>query len=217
MPFFLLYNVYVMKIYLLYCQVVRMDLEDNVYVGTSVVDMYSKCGRVEMARMAFQKIKGKNILSWSAMIAGYGMHGHGQEVLEVFSEMRRPGLKPNYITFISVLAACSHASLLKEGRYWYNAMRREFGIEPGVEHYGCMVDLLGRAGCLDEAYALIREMKVEPDAAMWGTLLSAYAEYTKMLSLQKFLQKDYLSLMRLTLVIMSFCQIYTQQLECGKM
>jgi pentatricopeptide repeat protein len=162
-----------------------MDLEDNVYVGTSVVDMYSKCGRVEMARMAFQKIKGKNILSWSAMIAGYGMHGHGQEVLKVFSEMRRPGLKPNYITFISVLAACSHAGLLKEGRYWYNAMRREFGIEPGVEHYGC--------------------------------ILSAYAEYTKMLSLQKFLQKDYLSLMRLTLVIMSFCQIYTQQLECGKM
>jgi pentatricopeptide repeat protein len=173
MPFFLLYNVNVMKIYLLYCQVVRMGLEDNVYVGTSVVDMYSKCGRVEMARKAFQKIKGKNILSWSAMIAGCGMHGHGQEALEDFSEMRRSGLKPNYITFISVLAACSHAGLLKEGRYWYNAMRREFGIEPGVEHYGCMVDLLGRAGCLDEAYALIREMKVEPDAAMWGALLSA--------------------------------------------
>ncbi|KAK3126839.1 hypothetical protein QOZ80_7AG0563600 [Eleusine coracana subsp. coracana] len=154
-------------------QVVRMGLEDNVYVGTSVVDMYSKCGRVEMARKAFQKIKGKNILSWSAMIAGYGTHGHGLEALEVFSKMRRSGLKPNYITFISVLAACSHAGLLNEGRYWYSTMRREFGIEPGVEHYGCMVDLLGRAGCLDEAYGLIKEMKVEPDAAMWGALLSA--------------------------------------------
>ncbi|KAL6899396.1 hypothetical protein ACP4OV_006054 [Aristida adscensionis] len=154
-------------------QVVRMGLEDNVYVGTSVVDMYCKCGRVEMARKAFQKIKEKNILSWSAMIAGYGKHGHGHEALEVFSEMRRSGLKPNYITFISVLAACSHAGLLKEGRYWYNTMRKEFGIEPGVEHYGCMVDLLGRAGCLDEAYGLIKEMKVKPDAAMWGALLSA--------------------------------------------
>ncbi|KAL6639485.1 hypothetical protein ACP70R_023215 [Stipagrostis hirtigluma subsp. patula] len=154
-------------------QVVRMGLEDNVYVGTSVVDMYCKCGRVELARKAFQKIKEKNILSWSAMIAGYGMHGHGQEALEVFSEMRRSGLKPNYITFISVLAACSHAGLLNEGRYWYNTMKREFGIEPGVEHYGCMVDLLGRAGCLDEAYSLIKEMKVKPDAAMWGALLSA--------------------------------------------
>ncbi|KAL6611385.1 hypothetical protein ACP70R_039313 [Stipagrostis hirtigluma subsp. patula] len=154
-------------------QVVRMGLEDNVYVGTSVVDMYCKCGRVELARKAFQKIKEKNILSWSAMIAGYGMHGHGQEALEVFSEMRRSGLKPNYITFISVLAACSHAGLLNEGRYWYNTMKREFGIEPGVEHYGCMVDLLGRAGCLDEAYSLTKEMKVKPDAAMWGALLSA--------------------------------------------
>lgn len=150
-----------------------MGLEENVYVGTSVVDMYSKCGRVEMARKAFHRIKEKNILSWSAMIAGYGMHGHGQEALEVFNEMRRLGLKPNYITFVSVLAACSHAGLLNEGRHWYNAMRKEFGIEPGIEHYGCMVDLLGRAGCLDEAYGLIREMRVKPDAAMWGALLSA--------------------------------------------
>ncbi|PUZ69317.1 hypothetical protein GQ55_2G098200 [Panicum hallii var. hallii] len=154
-------------------QVVRLGLEENVYVGTSVVDMYSKCGRVEMARKAFRRIKEKNILSWSAMIAGYGMHGHGQEALEVFNEMRRLGLKPNYITFISVLAACSHAGLLNEGRHWFNAMRKEFGIEPGIEHYGCMVDLLGRAGCLDEAHGLIKEMKVKPDAAMWGALLSA--------------------------------------------
>lgn len=154
-------------------QVVRMGLEENVYVGTSVVDMYSKCGRVEMAWKAFRKIKEKNILSWSAMITGYGMHGHGQEALEVFNEMRRSGQKPNYITFISVLAACSHSGLLDEGRHWYNAMEKEFGIEPGVEHYGCMVDLLGRASCLDEAYDLIKKMKVKPDAAIWGALLSA--------------------------------------------
>lgn len=150
-----------------------MGLEENVYVGTSVVDMYSKCGRVEMAWKAFRKIKEKNILSWSAMITGYGMHGHGQEALEVFNEMRRSGQKPNYITFISVLAACSHTGLLDEGRHWYNAMEKEFGIEPGVEHYGCMVDLVGRAGCLDEAYDIIKKMKVKPDAAIWGALLSA--------------------------------------------
>ncbi|KAG8080925.1 hypothetical protein GUJ93_ZPchr0007g4691 [Zizania palustris] len=111
-------------------QVVRMCLEENVYVGTSVVDMYSKCGRVEMASKAFRKIKEKNILS-------------------------------------------CHAGLLDEGRHWYSAMKHEFGIEPGVEHYGCMVDLLGRAGCLDEAYGLIKEMKVKPDAAIWGALLGA--------------------------------------------
>jgi len=158
-------------------QVVRMGLEDDVYVGTSLVDMYSKCGKVEMAWKAFQKIKGKNILSWTAMIAGYGMHGYGQEALHVFTDMRKSGLKPNYITFISVLAACSHAGLLNEGRYWYNTMKTEFGIEPGVEHYGCMVDLLGRAGCLDEAYDLIKEMKAKPDAALWGALLSACRIY----------------------------------------
>uniref|UniRef100_N1QXY3 DYW domain-containing protein n=1 Tax=Aegilops tauschii TaxID=37682 RepID=N1QXY3_AEGTA len=154
-------------------QVVRMGLEENTYVGTSVVDMYSKCGRVEMARKAFGKIKEKNVLSWSAMITGYGMHGHGQDALEVFNEMCRSGQNPNYITFISVLAACSHAGLLDMGRYWYKTMKNKFGVEPGVEHYGCMVDLLGRAGCLDEAYGLIKEMKVKPDAAIWGALLSA--------------------------------------------
>uniref|UniRef100_A0ACD5YM67 Uncharacterized protein n=1 Tax=Avena sativa TaxID=4498 RepID=A0ACD5YM67_AVESA len=154
-------------------QVVRMGLEENVYVGTSVVDMYSKCGRVEMARKAFEKIKKKNVLSWSAMITGYGMHGHGQQALDVFNEMKRSGQNPNYITFISVLAACSHAGLLDKGRYWYKTMKKEFGIEPGVEHLGCMVDLLGRAGCLDEAYGLIKEMKIKPDAALWGALLSA--------------------------------------------
>ncbi|XP_047086778.1 pentatricopeptide repeat-containing protein At3g26782, mitochondrial-like [Lolium rigidum] len=154
-------------------QVVRMGLEENVYVGTSVVDMYSKCGRVEMARKAFEKIKEKNVLSWSALITGYGMHGHGQQALDVFDEMRRSGQNPNYITFISVLAACSHAGLLDKGRYWYKTMKKKFGIEPGVEHLGCMVDLLGRAGCLDEAYGLIKEMKIKPDAAIWGALLSA--------------------------------------------
>uniref|UniRef100_A0ACD5WZE4 Uncharacterized protein n=1 Tax=Avena sativa TaxID=4498 RepID=A0ACD5WZE4_AVESA len=154
-------------------QVVRMGLEENVYVGTSVVDMYSKCGRVEMARKAFERIKKKNVLSWSAMITGYGMHGHGQQALDVFNEMKRSGQNPNYITFISVLAACSHAGLLDKGRYWYKTMKKEFGIEPGVEHLGCMVDLLGRAGCLDEAYGLIKEMKIKPDAAIWGALLSA--------------------------------------------
>ncbi|XP_072970144.1 pentatricopeptide repeat-containing protein At3g26782, mitochondrial [Typha angustifolia] len=154
-------------------QVVRMGLEENVYVGTSVVDMYCKSGRVEMARKAFNRMKEKNILSWSSMVAGYGMHGRGPEALEVFDEMRRARVRPNYITFVSVLAACSHAGLLNEGRHWFNAMKKEFDINPGVEHYGCMVDLLGRAGCLDEAYDLIKEMKIKPDSIVWGSLLSA--------------------------------------------
>lgn len=150
-----------------------MGLEENVYVGTSIVDMYCKCGRVEMARKAFDRMKEKNVLSWSAMVAGYGMHGRGQEALQVYSEMRKSRVTPNYITFVSVLAACSHAGLLKEGRHWFNAMKEEYNVDPGVEHYGCMVDLLGRAGCLDEAYGLITGMKIKPDFVVWGALLSA--------------------------------------------
>ncbi|CAJ2672326.1 unnamed protein product [Trifolium pratense] len=154
-------------------QVVKMELEDNVIVGTSIVDMYCKCGRVEMARKAFDRMKKKNVKSWTAMIAGYGMHGRAKEAMEIFYEMIRSGTKPNYITFVSVLAACSHAGLLKEGWNWFNRMKCEYNVEPGIEHYSCMVDLLGRAGYLKEAYGLIQEMKVKPDFIVWGSLLGA--------------------------------------------
>ena len=150
-----------------------MGLEENLYVGTSVVDMYCKCGRVSTARRAFDRMKQKNVKSWTAMVAGYGMHGCAKEALEVFYEMNRTGMKPNYITFVSVLAACSHAGLLDEGWYWFQAMENKFDIEPGVEHYGCMVDLLGRAGFLNKAYHLIGKMKVRPDFVVWGSLLAA--------------------------------------------
>ncbi|XP_010260583.1 PREDICTED: pentatricopeptide repeat-containing protein At3g26782, mitochondrial isoform X2 [Nelumbo nucifera] len=154
-------------------QVIKMGLEDDVFVGTSVIDMYCKCGRVEMARRAFERMKEKNVKSWTAMVAGYGMHGRAKEALEVFYEMQNAGVKPNYITFVSVLAACSHGGLVEEGWHWFKAMTQEFEIEPGVEHYACMVDLLGRAGYLDQAYNLIKGMKMRPDFVVWGALLGA--------------------------------------------
>ena len=101
----------VTKFYLVY----MMDLEDSVFVGTSIVDIYCKCERVEMARKAFDCMKVKNVKSWTAMVAGYGMHGRAKEAMEIFYKMIRSGVKPNYITFVSVLAACSHAGMLKEG------------------------------------------------------------------------------------------------------
>lgn len=154
-------------------QVIRMRLEDNLYVGTSLIDMYCKCGRVVMARKAFDQMKEKNVKSWTAMIAGYGMHGQAKEALKVFYDMNRAGVRPNYITFVSVLAACSHAGLVDEGWFWFRAMQHRFRIEPGLEHYGCMVDLLGRAGFLSRAYDLIKEMKVQTDFVIWGSLLAA--------------------------------------------
>ncbi|KAL5719783.1 Pentatricopeptide repeat-containing protein [Ranunculus cassubicifolius] len=105
--------------------------------------MYCKCGRVGMARKVFNSMTKKNVKSWTAMISGYGMHGCAREALDVFYEMQRVGVNPNYITFVSVLAACSHGGLVEEGRHWFQMMSRDFHIEPGVEHYACMVDLLG--------------------------------------------------------------------------
>lgn len=154
-----------------------MALEDDVFVGTSIIDMYCKCGRVDMARKAFDRMKVKNYKSWTAMISGYGMHGYGKDAVEVFNKMIRSGVKPNYVTFVSVLTACSHAGLLEEGRHWFNRMHRDFNVEPGIEHYSCMIDLLGRAGHLKEAYGLIKEMKVRPDFIIWGSLLGACRIY----------------------------------------
>ncbi|CAE6068364.1 unnamed protein product [Arabidopsis arenosa] len=154
-------------------QVIRMGLEDDVIVGTSIIDMYCKCGRVETARKAFDRMKNKNVRSWTAMIAGYGMHGHAVKALELFPTMIDSGVRPNYITFVSVLAACSHAGLHVEGWHWFNAMKGRFGVEPGLEHYGCMVDLLGRGGFLQKAYDLIQTMKMKPDSIIWSSLLAA--------------------------------------------
>ncbi|XP_039061185.1 pentatricopeptide repeat-containing protein At3g26782, mitochondrial isoform X2 [Hibiscus syriacus] len=156
-----------------YEMVIKMDLESNVIVGTCIIDMYCKCGRVEMARKAFNCMKEKNVRSWTALITGYGMHGRAKEALDVFYEMIRNEVRPNYITFVSVLAACSHAGLVQEGWNCFNAMKEEFKVEPGLEHYSCMVDLLGRAGYLNHAYNLIKEMKVTPDFVIWGSLLAA--------------------------------------------
>ncbi|CAH8383415.1 unnamed protein product [Eruca vesicaria subsp. sativa] len=154
-------------------QVIRMGLEDDVVVGTSIIDMYCKCGRVETARKVFDGMRWKNVRTWTAMIAGYGMHGHAVKALELFPVMISSGVRPNYITFVSVLAACSHAGLHVEGWRWFNAMKGRFGVEPGLEHYGCMVDLLGRAGYLQRAYELIQTMKMKPDSVIWSSLLAA--------------------------------------------
>lgn len=125
-----------------------MNLESNVFVGTSIIDMYCKCGTVNTARRAFNRMNEKNVKSWSALIAGYGMHGQAREALKLLSEMIHDGVKPNGITFISILSACCHAGLVDEGWHWFCAMQHRFNIKPTVEHYGCMVDLLGRAGYL---------------------------------------------------------------------
>ncbi|KAI3902465.1 hypothetical protein MKW92_008965 [Papaver armeniacum] len=145
----------------------------NAHVGTALIDMYCKCGSVEDARVVFDMIMNKDVIAWNAMIVGYAIHGFSREALELYSQMRELGFHPSDITYIGLLHACSHAGLLAEGRAFFQSMKVEHGIEPKIEHYGCMVDLLGRAGLLDEAYELVKGMQIDPDPVLWGTLLGA--------------------------------------------
>eukprot|EP01018_Ginkgo_biloba_P019198 Gb_26689 [translate_table: standard] len=153
--------------------IVKNGFESDVSVGNSLVAMYAKCGSVEIARHLFDKMHQRDVVSWSAMIAGYGINGHGEDALALFNQMQRIGMMPNHITFISVLSACSHAGLVDEGWQYFNCMSRDYCITPMMEHYACMVDLLGRVGRLNEAYDFIENMPFEPAAGVWGTLLGA--------------------------------------------
>lgn len=151
--------------------IVRSLVLDQVS-GTALIDMYSKCGSFSCAHALFDRIKTKDSISWNAMIAGYGIHGHGKEALTLFLEMTETGLKPNQTTFASLLSSFSHSGLVKEGQYWFNLMVREYKIPPGEKHYACMVDLLARAGLVEEAYELIRSMSTEPGIPVWVALLA---------------------------------------------
>ncbi|KAL6007183.1 Pentatricopeptide repeat-containing protein [Asimina triloba] len=142
-------------------------------LGCTLVDMYAKCGDVEEAFNVFKDIKQKTVSAWTAMIAGFAIHGHGREALDVFLEMMRAGIKPNEITFTTILTACSYAGLVEEGKQIFRRMERVYAVRPTIEHYGCMVDLLGRAGLLEEANKLIEIMPMKPNAAVWGALLRA--------------------------------------------
>ncbi|KAK7388945.1 hypothetical protein VNO78_23774 [Psophocarpus tetragonolobus] len=147
------------------------------YVGSvnnSLIDTYSKCGNVAMARLVFQNMPvARSIVSWTSIIAGLAMHGCGEEAIQLFRDMEESGVRPDGITFISLLYACSHSGLVEDGCVFFSKMKSMYGIEPTIEHYGCMVDLYGRAARLQKAYEFICEMPVSPNAIIWRTLLGA--------------------------------------------
>ncbi|KAJ7974931.1 Pentatricopeptide repeat-containing protein [Quillaja saponaria] len=145
----------------------------NCHLTTSLIDMYAKCGDLDKALEVFYSVEQKDVYVWSAMIAGLAMHGCGRAALDLFSRMLEDDVIPNGVTFTNVLCACSHAGLVNEGKYIFNQMESLYGVVPGVKHYACMVDILGRAGLLDEAVALIEKMPILPSASVWGALLGA--------------------------------------------
>ncbi|XP_057514893.1 putative pentatricopeptide repeat-containing protein At1g17630 [Actinidia eriantha] len=153
--------------------VIRAMMDGNNLVGNGLINMYTKCGSLNEALLVFEKIDVRDLVSWNLMIAGYGMHGLGDNALKTFEQMVKAGYWPDGITFISVLSACNHAGLVAEGRNLFDQMMREFEIEPQVEHYACIVDLLGRAGFLQEASDMVRSMPMEPNAYVWVALLNS--------------------------------------------
>ncbi|KAF5466390.1 hypothetical protein F2P56_016316 [Juglans regia] len=143
------------------------------FVSNAFIHMYSKFGRIDKARDEFNRMSDRDVISYSALLTALADHGKTQEALDVFSEMQKEGIKPNQVTFISVLNTCSHAGLIEEGCKYFKLMTEVYSIEPLNEHYACMVDLLGRAGQLEKAYNLIVGNVGNADATIWGALLSA--------------------------------------------
>ncbi|MED6148726.1 hypothetical protein PIB30_055587 [Stylosanthes scabra] len=153
-------------------QVIKMGLDDDPFLVNALVDMYSKCGGIEEAHKAFSSSNQRDISCWNSMISTYAHHGEAAKALEVFENMVKEGVKPNYVTFVGVLSACSHAGLHDLGFHHFESMS-QFGIERGMEHYACMVSLLGRAGKIYEAKDFIDKMPIKPSAVVWRSLLSA--------------------------------------------
>eukprot|EP01018_Ginkgo_biloba_P012682 Gb_36222 [translate_table: standard] len=153
--------------------IIKNGFESGILLGNALITMYSGCGSIDDAISVFNKMSERDVVSWTAMIRGYAQHGHGKEVLQLFKQMQLAGIKPDHVTLAGVLFACSHAGLVDEGWHFFNSISQVHCITPTVEHYTCMVDLLGRSGRLEEAEDFINIMPFEPNALVWGTLLGA--------------------------------------------
>ncbi|PPD99909.1 hypothetical protein GOBAR_DD03089 [Gossypium barbadense] len=163
-----------------HAQLVRSRFDEAVYVSSVLLTMYIKCGDLPKAKLVFDKFSSKDIVMWNSMISGYAQHGLGEEALEIFQSMFSTGMVPDDVTFVGVLTACSYTGKVKEGLDIFESMKSKYMVEPKTEHYACMVDLLGRAGKINEAVNIIEKMPMEADAAVWGSLLGACRTHAKL-------------------------------------
>ncbi|KAK9999170.1 hypothetical protein SO802_018773 [Lithocarpus litseifolius] len=159
--------------------------------SNALITMYAKCGDLENGRKVFDGMPLRNEISWSAMMAGYGMHGMFGEVFGLFDRMLEANERPDGVTFTTVLTACSHGGLTDKGREYFKMMQGRFGVTPGLEHYTCMVDMLGRVGQVEEAEKLIFGMEIEPDEALWAALLAACRIHGKLEVAERVAEKVY--------------------------
>ncbi|CAK9195071.1 unnamed protein product [Sphagnum troendelagicum] len=157
--------------------IIEAGLGADIWIQNALIDMYAKCGSLVDARKVFDTMPQRDVVSWTVMIDALSQHGCGEEALELFGKMKEEGVQPDAITFIGVLSACSHAGLVNEGLGYFSSMFQDHGIMPTSTHYGCMVDLLGRAGCLREAEECIKKMPNEANPSIWAALLGACRVY----------------------------------------
>ncbi|VFQ64480.1 unnamed protein product [Cuscuta campestris] len=152
---------------------IKGSFYNDLFAESALIDMYAKCGCLHKARTVFNFMKKKNEVSWNSIISAYGNHGLLDESLDLFVGMEEDGFRPDHVTFLAIISACGHAGRVELGKCYFNSMIPEYGIIPRVEHYACMIDLYGRAGCLEETFKLIKNMPIPPDASIWGALLGA--------------------------------------------
>ncbi|KAK2976340.1 hypothetical protein RJ640_014171 [Escallonia rubra] len=156
-----------------HCYILKPGFYSNIVVGSALIDMYAKCGRLGDAQNVFDNLPSKNLVSWNTMLVGYAQHGFGREALEIYDIMRADGVEPNDITFIGILSACGHVGLLEEGLRHFESMTKDYEISPRADHLACMVSIFGRKGQTKGAYKFISSFPGEPDKVVWRCLLSS--------------------------------------------
>ncbi|KAL5717986.1 hypothetical protein ACHQM5_010932 [Ranunculus cassubicifolius] len=158
----------------------RERIQRNAKVLTALLDMHAKCGNIVEACQTFEEIPDPDVYPYSALITGLASHGHGLKALDLFKRMQEAGVEPDYVTFVGVLTACTHTGLVEDGLRFWESMTKEYKIEPDADHYGCLVDMLGRAGKLNEAYKMVKSMPMGPRAGALGAVLAACKTYDNM-------------------------------------
>ncbi|KAM2858911.1 pentatricopeptide repeat-containing protein At3g02330, mitochondrial [Malus sylvestris] len=156
----------------IHAQIIKHELQSDVYIVSTLVDMYSKCGNMQDSHLMFKKAPKRDAVTWNAMISGYANFGLGEDALRIFEYMQLENVEPNHATFVSVLRACGHIGHAEKGLHYFRAMLSDYGLHPQLEHYSCMVDIIGRSGQVHEALRLIDNMPFEADDVIWRTLLS---------------------------------------------
>lgn len=163
-----------------HADVIKSGFNSFISVSNAMITMYARCGNMHSALLEFSSMSSHDIVSWNSIICGFAHHGNGEKALEMFQRMRLTDIMPNHITFVGVLSACSHAGLVDQGRYYFDFMKSKCCLQPEIEHYTCIVDLLGRFGLIDEAMNILDQMRadgVEVPASVWGALLGACRIY----------------------------------------